>query len=118
MIGYDLDRGGPKDSETAPNSFLTKINGKGFWRFGTDLCFLSTKKPIEEKCVSEPTRCVSAKKTKDDNDEDEDEEASLAMSAPARPKRRWFVMWLEADLGVECWELLFRQESCKSDKKC
>ena len=37
MIGYDLDRGGPKDSETAPDSFLTKINGKGFWRFGTDM---------------------------------------------------------------------------------
>ena len=30
MIGYDLDRGGPKDSETAPNSFLTKTNGRGF----------------------------------------------------------------------------------------
>ena len=37
MIGYGLDRGGPKDSETAPNSFLTKINGKGFWRFATDM---------------------------------------------------------------------------------
>ena len=24
MIGYDLDRGGPKDSENAPNSFLSK----------------------------------------------------------------------------------------------
>ena len=24
VIGYDLDRGGPKDSENAPNSFLTK----------------------------------------------------------------------------------------------
>ena len=32
IVGYDLDRGGPKDSETAP--FLTKTNGKGFWRFG------------------------------------------------------------------------------------
>ena len=30
MIGYVLDRGGPKDSETAPDSFLTKPNGKGF----------------------------------------------------------------------------------------
>ena len=37
MIGYDLDRGGPKDSETAPNSFLTKTNGKEFGRFGTEL---------------------------------------------------------------------------------
>ena len=37
MIGYGLDRGGPKDSETAPNSFLTKINGKGFWRFASDM---------------------------------------------------------------------------------
>ena len=38
MVGHGLDRGGPKDSETAPSSFLTKINGKGFWRFATDLC--------------------------------------------------------------------------------
>ena len=37
MIGYDLDRGGPKDSENAPNSFLTKRNGKGFWQFATDM---------------------------------------------------------------------------------
>ena len=29
MIGYDLYRGGPKDSEKAPNSFLTKTNWKG-----------------------------------------------------------------------------------------
>ena len=36
IIGYGLDRGGPKDSETAPNSFLTKINGNGFRSFGTD----------------------------------------------------------------------------------
>ena len=35
MIGYGLDRGGPKDSETAPNSFLTKINGNEFRSFGT-----------------------------------------------------------------------------------
>ena len=27
----------PKDSETAPNSFFTKTNGKGFWYFGTDM---------------------------------------------------------------------------------
>ena len=32
-----LDRGGPKDSETAPNSFVTKINEKGFWRFANDM---------------------------------------------------------------------------------
>ena len=37
MIGYVLDRGGPKDSKTAPNSFLKKINEKGFWRFATDI---------------------------------------------------------------------------------
>ena len=30
IIGYDLDRGGPKDSENAPNSFLTKSTEKGF----------------------------------------------------------------------------------------
>ena len=33
MIGYDQDSGGPKDSEIAPNSFLTKNNRKGFWQF-------------------------------------------------------------------------------------
>ena len=37
MIGYDPDRGGPKDSKAAPNSFLTKTNGKEFGRFGTEL---------------------------------------------------------------------------------
>ena len=37
MIGYGLDRGRPKDSETAPNSFLTKINGNVFWRFAPDM---------------------------------------------------------------------------------
>ena len=31
IIGYDLDRGGPKDSEPAPNSFLTKNHGKDFY---------------------------------------------------------------------------------------
>ena len=39
MVGYGLDRRDPKDSKTAPNSFLTKINGKGFWRFVPDLIF-------------------------------------------------------------------------------
>ena len=37
MIGYGIDRGGPKDSENAFNSFLTKINEKGFWWFATDM---------------------------------------------------------------------------------
>ena len=37
MIGYGLDRGGPKDSENAPNSFLTKINENGFRRFAIDI---------------------------------------------------------------------------------
>ena len=37
MIGYGLDRGGPKDSETAPNSFLTEINGNVFWHFAPDM---------------------------------------------------------------------------------
>ena len=54
MVGHGLDRRGPKDSETAPNSFLTKINEKGFLQFATDIegvftfaCynfFLTTKK--------------------------------------------------------------------------
>ena len=47
MIGYGLDRGGPKDSETAPNSFLTKINGKVFWRFASDMKVYRSKKRIK-----------------------------------------------------------------------
>ena len=47
---------------------------------------------------------VLAKKTKDDNDDEEDEEVS--MSAPARPKRRWFVIWPDADnLVLKCFYL-------------
>ena len=41
MIGYGLDRGGPKDSETAPNSFLTEINGNVFWHFAPDIYLYS-----------------------------------------------------------------------------
>ena len=37
MIGYGIDRGGPKDFKNAPNSFLAIINEKGFWRFATDM---------------------------------------------------------------------------------
>ena len=62
-------------------------------------------KHVEEKCVNERTCYALAKKTKDDNDEEEEEE-EVSMSAPARPKRRWFVIWLEAEtLGVECFSL-------------
>ena len=43
MIGYGLDRGGLKDSENAPNSFLTKINKKGIWRFATDMYIVQHK---------------------------------------------------------------------------
>ena len=43
MIGYGLDRGGPKDSETAPNSFLTEINGNVFWHFAPDMNYISQK---------------------------------------------------------------------------
>ena len=39
MMVLDLDKGGPKDPENAPNSFLTKTNGKGFWRYGADMYF-------------------------------------------------------------------------------
>ena len=45
MIGYDLDRGGSKDSKIAPNSFLTKITGKVFWCFGADMTGVSWKEP-------------------------------------------------------------------------
>ena len=42
MIGYGIDRGGPKDFENTPNSFLTEINEKGFWRFATDIKIVNT----------------------------------------------------------------------------
>ena len=50
MVGYGLDRGGPMDSETTPNSFLTKINGKGFWLFATDMMLIRhiSKPTVEE----------------------------------------------------------------------
>ena len=37
MTGCGIDRRGPKDSENAHNSFLAKINEKGFWRFVPDM---------------------------------------------------------------------------------
>ena len=37
MTGGGIDRRGPKDSENAHNSFLTKSNEKGFWRFAVDM---------------------------------------------------------------------------------
>ena len=37
MKGYVQDRGGPKDSENTPNSFLTKRDGNGFWQIGADM---------------------------------------------------------------------------------
>ena len=37
MIGPAMDRGGLKDSETAPNSFFPKINRTVFWHLGTDM---------------------------------------------------------------------------------
>ena len=40
MVGYGLDRGGPKDSENAPNSFFTKINEKGFLLFVPDIYYI------------------------------------------------------------------------------
>ena len=37
MVGYAMDRGGPKYSQNASNSFFPKISRTGFWRFGTDM---------------------------------------------------------------------------------
>ena len=37
MTGGGIDRRGPKDSENAHNSFLTKCTEKGFWIFATDM---------------------------------------------------------------------------------
>ena len=37
MTGGGIDRRGPKDSENAHNSFLTKCTEKGFWIFATDI---------------------------------------------------------------------------------
>ena len=39
MTGGGIDRRGPKDSENAHNSFLTKCTEKGFWIFATDMLF-------------------------------------------------------------------------------
>ena len=39
MTGGGIDRRGPKDSENAHNSFLTKCTEKGFWIFATDIIF-------------------------------------------------------------------------------
>ena len=39
MTGGGIDRRGPKDSENAHNSFLTKSTEKGFWRFVPDIRF-------------------------------------------------------------------------------
>ena len=43
MTGCGIDRGGPKDSENAHNSFLAKINEKGFWRFAVDIALFLQK---------------------------------------------------------------------------
>ena len=40
MTGGGIDRRGPKDSENAHNSFLTKCTEKGFWIFATDIYFM------------------------------------------------------------------------------
>ena len=40
MIGPAMDRGGLKDSETAPNSFFPKINRTVFRHLGTDMIWL------------------------------------------------------------------------------
>ena len=37
MTGGGIDRRGPKDSENAHNSFLTKCTEKGFWIFATEM---------------------------------------------------------------------------------
>ena len=37
MIDPEMDRGGLKDSENAPNSIFPKINQTVFWRLGTDM---------------------------------------------------------------------------------
>ena len=34
---YELDGGGPKDSENTLNSFLTKCGENVFWQIGTDM---------------------------------------------------------------------------------
>ena len=37
LVVYVLDVGGPKDSKTTLNSFLTKRDGNVFWQIGTDM---------------------------------------------------------------------------------
>ena len=41
MTGGGIDRRGPKDSDNAHNSFLTKCTEKGFWIFATDMHLFS-----------------------------------------------------------------------------
>ena len=48
MTGGGIDRRGPKDSENAHNSFLTKFIEKGFWRFATDINSLESSNHVAE----------------------------------------------------------------------
>ena len=43
MTGGGIERRGPKDSENAHNSFLTKCTEKGFWRFATAMAITRVK---------------------------------------------------------------------------
>ena len=47
MIDPAMDRGGLKNSENAPNSFILKINQTVFWRLGTDVTFTRVTKVKE-----------------------------------------------------------------------
>ena len=46
MTGGGIDRRGPKDSENAHNSFLTKCTEKGFWIFATDMISIEENNKI------------------------------------------------------------------------
>ena len=50
MTGGGIDRRGPKDSENAHNSFLTKCTEKGFWLFVPDM---EVARPILSSVASE-----------------------------------------------------------------
>ena len=47
MTGGGIDRRGPKDSENAHNSFLTKCTEKGFWIFATDMIMRKINKTFK-----------------------------------------------------------------------
>ena len=110
MLGHDLDRRGPKDFENDPNSFLTKTNGRGFWRFGADLCtYTATVIPwmsylsIEFKLktstlLSDPSSIMSFSQTE-----------ALSKTTPASRKHTSFSPGLSLNKDLRASRLTYNQ---------